>query len=140
MQVTPTPCWSVTIPVLTSAASNICQTAPLPAALSWFRPHCICMRWLTNSTCTFIEQIWSCRYETSVLQSQPKKDWSAAAKHYRLAKNVYPSGDTCHPYLPCLQALFCCVLTLLLDLLIRSASCCNALSWVGFSAYEVTFV
>ncbi|KAL0041131.1 hypothetical protein WJX77_005802 [Trebouxia sp. C0004] len=32
------------------------------------------------------------RYETSVLQSQSKKDWSAAAKHYRLAMNVYPSG------------------------------------------------
>ena len=33
-----------------------------------------------------------CRYETSVLQSQPKKDWNAAARHYRLAMTVYPSG------------------------------------------------
>ncbi len=61
-----------------------------------------------------------------------KKDWSAAAKHYRLAMNVYPSGDTCRP--SPLQAVFCCVLTLLLDLLICSASCCNALLWVGFLA------
>jgi len=72
------------------------------------------------------------------LQSQPKKDWSAAAKHYRIAMSAYPSGDTCHPY--SLQALFCCVITLLLDLLIRSASCCNVLSWVGFSACEFSFV
>ena len=34
-----------------------------------------------------------CRYETSVLQAHPKKDWTAAAKHYRLAMTVYPSGE-----------------------------------------------
>jgi len=69
----------------------------------------------------FDGHIWLCRYETSVLQSQPKKDWSAAAKHYRLAMNVYPSGDTCRP--SPLQAVFCCVLTLLLDLLSFMLQC-----------------
>lgn len=39
-----------------------------------------------------------CRYETSVLQHQPKKDWSIAARHYRLAMAVFPSGECldCH--------------------------------------------
>lgn len=104
------------IPALALAARRICQTASLPAALSWLCSHCICVRRLTNFTCMFDGHIWSCRYETSVLQSQPKKDWSAAAKHYRLAMSVYPSGDTCHP--SSLQPLFCCVLTLLLDAVI----------------------
>ncbi|KAL0043652.1 hypothetical protein WJX79_010938 [Trebouxia sp. C0005] len=43
------------------------------------------------------------RYETSVLQSQPKKDWSAAAKHYRLAMSVYPSGGNSYNQLAVLS-------------------------------------
>ncbi len=102
---------TVTIPELPAPSARLrpCQQHSLG-----FCPHCICMRWLTNSTCIFMGQAWSCRYETSVLQSQPKKDWSAAAKHYCLAMSVYPSGDTCHP--SSLQALpTCCVFTLLAE-------------------------
>ncbi|KAL0046021.1 hypothetical protein WJX82_011659 [Trebouxia sp. C0006] len=43
------------------------------------------------------------RYETSVLQSQPKKDWSAAAKHYCLAMSVYPSGGNSYNQLAVLS-------------------------------------
>lgn len=40
-----------------------------------------------------------CRYEISVLQQQPKKDWSVAARHYRLAMAVFPSGERLHLHL-----------------------------------------
>ena len=42
---------------------------------------------------------FECRYETSVLQHQPKKDWNIAARHYRLAMAVLPSGEQPHRFL-----------------------------------------
>ena len=58
-----------------------------------------------NLSCTWALQldlayvIMVCRYEISVLQHQPKKDWSVAARHYRLAMAVFPSGGRLHLHL-----------------------------------------